>query len=75
MKQETFKTLRAIRRQTVKEVAEQIGVGEGTYRKYESSARLPTVPVVLKMIEAYHCTPEELIEACKHHYGIRETKK
>jgi transcriptional regulator with XRE-family HTH domain len=75
MKTSTFKSLRAMKRQTAQEVADKIDVELETYRKYERSDRIPSVQTVLKMLKAYECTTDELLDACGYHVGIKETKR
>lgn len=63
----TFRTLRIKRRLTRNELATIIGVKKETLGKYESSWRVPSVNIALKLEKALGCTKDEFMEAYAFH--------
>lgn len=74
LKNITFKNLRWRSQKSIKEIADFIGVSESTYRKYECLNRVPTIPIVLKMVDIYDCSPQEILEACKNYYELKDIR-
>lgn len=71
----TFKALRSITSKNAYEISSDLGIVEGTYRKYESSVRLPSINVINKMASAYNCSYDEVMEAYNYHKHIYDTKR
>lgn len=63
----TFKTLRLRAGLTCTEIAESIGVKEGTIKKYECSSRVPSLSKIYKLEKALKCNNNEFMEAYSYH--------
>ena len=62
---ERLKRLRTENGLTQKQVAEQVGVAVSAISSYESSVRLPSYSVLVKLAKLYHVTSDYLLGAEK----------
>ena len=62
---ERLKRLRIENGLTQKQVAEQVGVAVSAISSYESSVRLPSYSVLVKLSKLYHVTSDYLLGAEK----------
>lgn len=70
----TFKELRKNAGLNIEDVASNLGLTIGSYKKYECSSRTPSTKVLLKMQVLFKCTNDELINAIKYHTQIMNRK-
>ncbi|GKX65605.1 helix-turn-helix domain-containing protein [Inconstantimicrobium mannanitabidum] len=75
MKRKTFGDLRKMSKMSATQTAKKLGISESAYRKYECSNRLPPIPIVIKMLQTYQCSAEDLLEACEFHNTVRKFRK
>lgn len=61
----TFRQLRERAGLTVRESAKRLGVKPGTLNKYEIAIRHPSQLVMMKMVQVYKCTHEDVMIAYK----------
>ena len=50
---------------TQKELAKKLGVGASCISNYENGVREPSILILIKLSEIFHCTIDELVRGVK----------